>query len=349
MPTFENRPENPLELLPPSKWDTFKHLEVPFDGSVAIRSHADTHWMAACALMAYARPYSPDFANVKFKAAFEWVTKSPVGVFAGSGKHGANWYLIEASTFRVLAFRGSEVMGSRWDGHQFLEAFKDWLVTDADLNLVPWRDRGRVHDGFATAYDDVCADILSKLIGNKELPIFVTGHSLGGGMAALSAAHLTGIGFNVTAYTFGAPRVGDQTFVDSCVNIPTFRFVNSLDIVPQVPPHSSIFGGSYRHHATVTRRYSFSLRSSRNIVDSDFEQYIAELAEHEIVDSVFLVRQIFSREVVANYLRLIRPIVDHAPALYSIAAYNDWLRKSHEMLAATDVAEAHARAANLRL
>lgn len=43
------------------------------------------------------------------------------------------------------------------------------------------------------------------------------------------------------------------------------------------------------------------------------------------------------------------PIVDHAPVLYSIAAYNDWLRQSHEMLAAIENEEVQARAANLRL
>jgi hypothetical protein len=324
--SFENRPSNPLELLPPSRWDSFKHTDVPFEAMAGVRSRADTYWMASCSLMAYARPQEPDFAIQKFKSAFEQATKSKVEVKAGSGKHGANWYLISCDLFQILVFRGSEIVGSHWDGKQFMQAFKDWFVTDADLDLVEWRFGGRVHDGFSKAYTDVKAEIADELSKRIDVPVFVTGHSLGGGMAVLAGSDLTAHGRNVTVYTFGAPRVGDKDFVMSNSHIPTFRFVNSLDIVPQVPPRSSIFGGSYLHYSTSTHRYSFSLRSSREIVEDDgIEAYIGELSAHEIGDAAGLVSVIFGGNILAETLNLIRPIVDHAPVLYSIAAYNDWL------------------------
>ena len=67
----------------------------------------------------------------------------------------------------------------------------------------------------------------------EGLPIFVTGHSLGGALATLGAAYLSGWGL-AACYTFGAPRVGNKEF-SSSLQTPIYRVVNPLDTVPHIP------------------------------------------------------------------------------------------------------------------
>ncbi|KAL6762402.1 Alpha/Beta hydrolase protein [Haematococcus lacustris] len=70
--------------------------------------------------------------------------------------------------------------------------------------------------------------------------LWVTGHSLGGAMATLTALGLKRQGYNVAGlYTFGSPRVGNagfsRLFRDAGLWTRSYRFVNEDDAVPQVP------------------------------------------------------------------------------------------------------------------
>lgn len=141
----------------------------------------------------------------------------------------------------VLAFRGTE------------KKLADWL-TDADCVPQDYQG-GKVHRGFlnaftgihreiagdGTAEDETVEAIVKKALDEARadgdgppLPVFVTGHSLGGALALLTARLLLP---DVTGacYTFGAPRVGDYEFFRR-VKTPVYRIVNSSDVVPRVPP-----------------------------------------------------------------------------------------------------------------
>lgn len=75
------------------------------------------------------------------------------------------------------------------------------------------------------------------------LNFFLSSHSLGAAEAVLSAMDLyqrvaTLTKDNLSLYTGGCPRVGDDKFayyVDS-TKIPNYRSVHNRDIVPHVPP-----------------------------------------------------------------------------------------------------------------
>ena len=74
--------------------------------------------------------------------------------------------------------------------------------------------------------------------------IFITGHSLGAGLATLAALHIAKIAENkkinpsIQLYTFASPRVGDEKFAshfDNFNKLESFRIINSEDLIQSVP------------------------------------------------------------------------------------------------------------------
>lgn len=144
----------------------------------------------------------------------------------------------EPAVFLVL--RGTEVV------------LKDVLT---DLSALKADDTtlgvGRVHSGFASAYDsirDVVQRTMTKLFqpGAVYKRLIIAGHSLGGALTTLASGHLhtvlsAALGEKappILAYTFGEPRVGNAAFAEAHTRaVPQhWRFVNERDLVPQVPP-----------------------------------------------------------------------------------------------------------------
>ncbi|KAG0582718.1 hypothetical protein KC19_3G080000 [Ceratodon purpureus] len=104
------------------------------------------------------------------------------------------------------------------------------------------------------AYDEITKQVSMLLLDNPNAKLFVTGHSLGGALAALYSTmlHFTGeteVASKIGAvYTFGQPRVGDQDFADyanSVLKGKYFRVVYCNDVVPRVPFDNDLF--SFRH------------------------------------------------------------------------------------------------------
>lgn len=126
----------------------------------------------------------------------------------------------------LVAFRGTESLG-------------DWL---GNLRLTgTTRGYGVVHSGFLGGYLVAQSAIIAALgranVAGKRL--IVTGHSLGGALAAVFAAEEFANVKVHAIYTFGQPRTGRTDFQSFfAANYPQqyFRFVNDDDIVPQVPP-----------------------------------------------------------------------------------------------------------------
>lgn len=96
--------------------------------------------------------------------------------------------------------------------------------------------------------DEALDDLFRFLQPNwptKLKPIWLTGHSMGGGLAQIATARLLLRGFNVGGlFTYGAPRAGDSTFTnvvevmakEAGIREKNVRFVNGLDGVARVPP-----------------------------------------------------------------------------------------------------------------
>jgi len=131
----------------------------------------------------------------------------------------------EDRSYAVLSFRGTEPT-----------KLTD-LLTDAKANLVS-AIAGRVHSGFMDAYRSVEKDIEKEILKLKDIPIYITGHSLGAALATLATQCLEQnhtIRDQIAAcYTFGSPRVGNKEF-DGELKSVVYRVVNTTDIVTVIP------------------------------------------------------------------------------------------------------------------
>lgn len=138
--------------------------------------------------------------------------------------------------YLVIAFRGTE------------KKVSDWLT---DANCVPRSEgNGKVHTGFWKAFAEnqdghtgetieaKIRRIIDAASQDGPLPLFITGHSLGGALALL-ATKLVAPDVDGACYTFGAPRVANYEYF-STVKTPVYRVVNSSDIVPRVPPGAGL-------------------------------------------------------------------------------------------------------------
>jgi len=147
-------------------------------------------------------------------------------------------YIAEGKDLIVLSFRGTQ-------------SSVNWRTNlNARLIHPDATDRNlKVHEGFYSAFvmlNDGAQGILDKIQQlkirtNGLIPIYITGHSLGGALAQIASAVL-GDDQVAACYTFGSPRVGNIYF-DLWVKPPSYRLINYADIVPQMP--LSVMG--YRH------------------------------------------------------------------------------------------------------
>ncbi|WOL19812.1 hypothetical protein Cni_G28614 [Canna indica] len=158
----------------------------------------------------------------------------------------------------VLAFRGTEPFNA-----------VDWS-TDVDLSTLLAGKLGLLHLGFLkalglqneksfllgfpkdftspnnepAAYYTLRAELKGLLAEHKNAKIMVTGHSLGGALAAMFPALLSYhnqsdvLNAMYGVLTHGQPRVGDlvfKTYVEAIMRVKYQRMVYRYDIVPRIP------------------------------------------------------------------------------------------------------------------
>lgn len=140
-----------------------------------------------------------------------------------------------ASNEVVVAFRGT--VGT---------SIRNWVEDLDAFQTVPWAAKCAacaVHSGFYGSYSSVSDKLVSAVKSlrsrHPSAAVVVTGHSLGGAMAAVAAADLAvRIGVPVAKLvTYGEPRTGNAAFADLISSsVPTvWRITHLKDIVPHVP------------------------------------------------------------------------------------------------------------------
>jgi triacylglycerol lipase len=130
-------------------------------------------------------------------------------------------YLAVHQTYAVLAFQGTVPT-----------KFKT-IETDADFWFVQSK-YGDIHQGFLDAYKKLSKQI-EPALRKIKVPIYITGHSLGGALALLASIFLKDQKLLAACYNYGCPRVGNEQFADLLFKVPVYRCVHHVDIVPGVP------------------------------------------------------------------------------------------------------------------
>jgi hypothetical protein len=185
-----------------------------------------TAWiMASMAHLAYDRFEDSRIARKLFIAKLQGGGFKLIKTFY-SQKTDTQAFLAESNDgYAVLAFRGTEV-SKRQD-----------LKIDAQAMRVSVLE-GRIHGGFRNAYESVAKEIERSILKLRDVPLYITGHSLGAALATVATQRLEHH-FKIremiaACYTFGSPRVGDSHY-DIEFKSPIYRVVNTTDIVTVIP------------------------------------------------------------------------------------------------------------------
>lgn len=99
---------------------------------------------------------------------------------------------------------------------------------------VAWAGLGRVHSGYLAHFNRIRYEARARAERvPPAIPLYLTGHSLGGALAALYASwaghRLAGL------VTFGSPKAMDRDAVNA-ISCPVNRYTNRFDFAPYWPP-----------------------------------------------------------------------------------------------------------------
>ncbi len=152
-------------------------------------------------------------------------------VFRGT-RESAEWI----NNFRPIqkTFLDDEKLGQVRNGFNLMYTSKR---TGVDLDkLLPnqRKNRAKIEETITNFFSD-------EQNINSQSEIFITGHSLGAGLATLAALHIQKLTEmkvkpkSIQLYTFASPRVGDKIFADHFNSIQSFRIINSEDLIQTVP------------------------------------------------------------------------------------------------------------------
>jgi triacylglycerol lipase len=94
----------------------------------------------------------------------------------------------------------------------------------------------RLHRGFDKTARELYRELENRKQLNPDLPVIITGHSLGGATGVICALYLAKSGYTIRkVITFGQPRITDAEGARMFDRIPLLRVVNYGDIIPFLP------------------------------------------------------------------------------------------------------------------
>lgn len=256
-------------FFPPEK-DEYSYFQVAAAHLFPAADYlAQASWAADAAMLSYARYGARRMDDDELARNLQL---AGLTLRAKIGENPRDWnapgtqaFFAAAGDFAILAFRGTEIDDPN-DGSDDLDIL---LVPEPDYSDSSAAALGHlaiiehlftapclVHRGFQSALNRVWDQVHEQLSGYRlerpDAEICLTGHSLGGALALLAYSRFSDP--QVSAFTFGCPRVGDGGFGRRVAANPGrghYRFVNGDDLVAHVPPESVL----YRHAPPAGYRF----------------------------------------------------------------------------------------------
>ena len=167
-------------------------------------------------------------------------------------------FAIASAKGNIIAFRGTQTQ---------LEWWRNLQATQRDYSdPLTGNYYGKVHRGYFKIVREQISSALIETVRQLDptVPCYVTGHSLGGAVATLSAMEIAlnvpEIREQIQLYTYAAPRIGDRDFAEAHSQlIPnSYRVVNLSDSVPLVPPIEIKNKFTTANYAHVGQKWSFT-------------------------------------------------------------------------------------------
>ncbi len=228
-------PVETMDGLPPPRvgFPYFAHAdELSFQSQASDISPVNAWWLADAAFLVYgtagfieAAIAASPLHSQGFRLAWLGTSDNNRGM------------VLSNDTALVVVFRGTRVqVHSLLDTSEVILLNQNDLWIDGQFLPAACKVGGMVHAGFLQAFAEVsdCLDDIVKA-RQSEQRLWLTGHSMGGALATLAAAHL-GTAAVQGLHTYGCPRVGNAAFA-SLLPVQTHnRFVHRDDWVPALPP-----------------------------------------------------------------------------------------------------------------
>jgi len=178
--------------------------------------------IANCRKFSDVLPLPPDFnVSVPLKRNFDGVERT-IG------------YLFFSDKLKMImvSFTGTFFF-DQWES--------DLMFIQVDPTRLNNYEKGiKVHEGFYNIYLSIREQLLDqvKKLSREVTQLVITGHSLGGALATITAFDLAKNKLKPVVYTFAAPRAGNIDFAKkyNSFNLNTQRIFNTSDIVPDLPP-----------------------------------------------------------------------------------------------------------------
>ncbi|CUS15272.1 unnamed protein product, partial [Tuber aestivum] len=122
-------------------------------------------------------------------------------------------------------------------------SLRNWFT---NIQLL-WKDASvfcpncKLHSGFYNAFINAFPPILTSVNSLRaqypSYKLVVTGHSLGGALATITATEFRRLGYTTELYTYGAPRIGNNKFSEFVTQSSgNYRVTHLNDPVPRLPP-----------------------------------------------------------------------------------------------------------------
>jgi triacylglycerol lipase len=246
---------------------------------------------------------------------FRWTPKGPPLIYGVSIWGNTLWSDFFAEPFAFVAYSAAGnlyivVRGSETD-LDWIDDFDSWQTA-----YSPVSGFGSVHWGFMSIYASMSSAVLVAInwalgkLGANVKALYVAGHSLGSALSTLAVpdvivnSNLDRSKVGLTHYPLASPRVGDPAFYYhySSQNIPTYRIIDTEDIVPDLPPSVVPLLGYIYKHVGLEVSYTAQYNSDAGNHDHINSYYYA--LKHPNQPEGPIVKQVAEAAASARFLRL---------------------------------------------